>query len=66
MAIPVANYIRMSTDKEEQEASPDRQRETARRYCESKNYTIVAEYIDEGISGSTLEQVQVRPPWHHR
>jgi site-specific DNA recombinase len=47
--IPVAIYLRMSSDK--QEASLDDQRREVLAYCKRKGYRIVREYLDEGISG---------------
>jgi DNA invertase Pin-like site-specific DNA recombinase len=46
---PVAIYLRMSSDK--QEESIDRQRQALVEYCKKHGYRIVCEYIDEGISG---------------
>jgi site-specific DNA recombinase len=43
-------YRRMSTD--EQDASPARQAEAIDEYCRLHNHEIVADYIDEGISGT--------------
>ncbi len=44
-----AQYIRMSTDR--QELSPALQREAIRRYAEANSFTVVATYADEGRSG---------------
>ncbi|MFN0017712.1 MAG: recombinase family protein [Pirellulaceae bacterium] len=47
--IPVALYLRMSSDK--QECSIDDQRKALTEYCRQHGYRIVREYLDEGISG---------------
>src|SRR6516162_10151890 len=48
-AIPVAVYLRMSRDK--QEDSPERQRGSVLPYCERHGYRVVGEYFDPGING---------------
>jgi DNA invertase Pin-like site-specific DNA recombinase len=53
-SIPIALYFRMSTDK--QEDSIDRQRSLVLPYCERHGYGVVAEFSDEGISGSEIER----------
>ncbi len=45
----VAIYCRCSTDV--QEESIGAQLEACRHYCEQHDHTIIAEYIDEGVSG---------------
>lgn len=45
----VAAYARMSSD--HQEESPHVQLDAIRSYCERNGHTIVAEYVDEGLSG---------------
>lgn len=52
--IRAAVYIRMSSDK--QEDSPERQRSQTRPYTERKGYTVVREYLDEGISGDQFQK----------
>ena len=47
-------YYRMSSDK--QEASIPEQREAVIRYAEENGYRIVAEYLDEGISGDATDK----------
>jgi DNA invertase Pin-like site-specific DNA recombinase len=47
--VPVVAYYRMSTDK--QEDSIDRQRSQVIPYAARHGYTIVREYVDEGIAG---------------
>ena len=49
-----AQYIRMSTDK--QEASIPAQREAVQKYAADNGYQIIREYIDEGISGDATEK----------
>jgi len=50
--IPVATYYRMSDDR--QESSIDRQRSQVEPYCQAHCYTVVREYVDEGISGDEI------------
>lgn len=50
----VAAYFRMS--RVTQDKSIDRQRSEVLPYCERHGYRIVAEYQDEGISGSEVER----------
>jgi DNA invertase Pin-like site-specific DNA recombinase len=45
-----AIYVRVSTD--EQGASVDAQEADARRFAESRGWKVVAEYVDEGVSGA--------------
>lgn len=52
--IPVACYIRMSSDK--QEASPDQQRKSIQDGTAKQNRLIVREYFDDGISGDKTEK----------
>lgn len=47
-------YLRMSRD--EQERSIGEQRDALRQYAKKKNYRIVGEYVDEGISGDATEK----------
>jgi DNA invertase Pin-like site-specific DNA recombinase len=47
-------YYRMSTDR--QEASIPRQRESVQAYAARHGYTILREYLDEGISGDATEK----------
>jgi DNA invertase Pin-like site-specific DNA recombinase len=49
-----AAYYRRSSDK--QEASIARQRESVEAYARAHDYAIVAEYIDDAISGDATEQ----------
>jgi site-specific DNA recombinase len=44
-----ATYIRMSTD--DQEGSPERQRQQVLPYCQRNGYAVVREYVDEGLRG---------------
>lgn len=52
--IPTVAYYRMSTDK--QETSIPAQRAEVAAYAASHGYTIVREYLDEGISGDATEK----------
>ena len=47
--IPAAAYFRMSTDR--QDKSIAEQREELEPWAKDNGYRIVAEYVDEGISG---------------
>lgn len=47
-------YLRMST--EEQEDSIEGQRRELKKYAAKSGYRIVAEYVDEGISGDATEK----------
>lgn len=49
----VAIYMRCSTDM--QDMSTVDQRKKLKNYCSEKKYIIVKEFIDEGISGTTIE-----------
>lgn len=52
-----AIYIRMSTDKKDQEGSPQRQLDTVVPYCEKKGYQVMEpHYKDDGISGSKYQE----------
>jgi site-specific DNA recombinase len=52
--IPAVAYYRMSSDK--QEASIADQRTAVEQYARDKGYSILREYVDEGISGWKSEQ----------
>ena len=52
----VALYARVSTNRQEQEATIQSQLEALRSYANDKGYQIVAEYVDDGYSGATLER----------
>lgn len=52
--IPAVIYLRMSSDK--QEASIAEQRDAVYAYAAKHGYVIVAEYIDEGISGDATNK----------
>ncbi len=52
----VALYCRVSTDLQEKEHTIQSQLEALRKYALDKGYKIVAEYLDEGYSGATLER----------
>lgn len=51
--VPVAQYVRMSTD--HQKYSTENQRDALRRYADQHDMTIVRTYADEGKSGLSLE-----------
>lgn len=53
-SIPVVLYLRMSSDK--QDCSIDDQRAELLAYAAKHGYTIVREYVDEGISGWKSQQ----------
>jgi site-specific DNA recombinase len=48
--LPAVSYIRMSSD--EQETSPAQQRAEVAKLAVKHGYNLIAEYIDEGISGA--------------
>ena len=52
--IPAVSYIRMSSSK--QEASPDQQRKAISEYAAGRDYEIVEEYFDSGVSGDDTEK----------
>jgi site-specific DNA recombinase len=51
-----ALYARVSTDLQEKEGTIQSQIEALRHYAQEKGYAIMAEYLDEGHSGATLER----------
>jgi site-specific DNA recombinase len=51
-----ALYARVSTDLQEKENTIESQLEALRRYARDKGYQVVAEYVDEGYSGATMER----------
>lgn len=52
----VALYCRVSTDLQEKEHTIESQLEALRRCAQNKGYEVVAEFLDEGYSGATLER----------
>lgn len=50
---PAAIYLRRSTDKQEQ-SIPDQRREVT-RYADEHGFRIVAEFVDDGVSGTSGE-----------
>lgn len=52
----VALYARVSTDRQEQEQTIQSQLEALRAHARAKGYTVVAEFVDDGYSGATLER----------
>ena len=53
--IKVAAYCRVSTEKEEQLLSLEKQKEVFTDYAERNGYNLVKLYADEGISGTKLK-----------
>lgn len=51
---PAAQYLRMSTDR--QDVSLEFQAKTIRAWASENGYDIVATFVDEGISGVTIEK----------
>jgi site-specific DNA recombinase len=51
-----ALYARVSSDLQEKEHTIESQLEALRRYARDKGYEVVAEYVDEGYSGATLQR----------
>jgi len=55
--IRIAAYARVSSKKQaEKELSIPAQLKAIRKYCQDKNYKLVAEYIDEGKSAKTADR----------
>ena len=54
--IRAAIYARVSTDLQEKEQTIRSQLEALRGYVLERGYIIVAEYIDDGYSGATLDR----------
>lgn len=52
----VALYARVSTDLQEKEHTIESQLEALRSYAWDRGYEVVAEYLDEGYSGATMER----------
>lgn len=52
----VALYARVSTDRQEQEQTIQSQLEALRSHARAQGYTVVAEFVDEGYSGASLER----------
>lgn len=48
----IAVYLRVSTDKQQTTA----QRDAVARWCHERGYKKTAEYVDEGVSGKTLQR----------
>ena len=61
----VAIYARVSTDNDSQETSIDEQIEIMKRWIADKkedgqDYTLIDTYIDDGVSGSSLDRVGIQ------
>lgn len=57
----IATYIRVSTQEQALEGySIDAQKERLTSYCKAKGWTLSAEYIDGGFSGSNLDRPQMQ------
>ena len=54
-----AIYARVSTDLQEREHTIQGQLEALRKYAQDRGYQIVAEYLDDGYSGATLDRPQL-------
>jgi DNA invertase Pin-like site-specific DNA recombinase len=52
MAMRIATYVRMSTNRQDQ--SPKQQRAALAEHASKNGYVIVAEYSDEGVSGTSV------------
>jgi DNA invertase Pin-like site-specific DNA recombinase len=50
-----ALYFRMSSEK--QEDSIDRQRSQVTPYARARSYTVIGEYVDEGVPGDEFERL---------
>ncbi len=54
----IAAYCRVSTEKEEQLHSLEKQIEYFKEFSEKSNHTLVKVYADEGISGKQIKNRQ--------
>ena len=54
--IRAAIYARVSTDLQEREQTVQSQLEALRTYLKERGYVLIAEYVDEGYSGATLDR----------
>ncbi len=54
LAKRAAIYARVSTEKQEKEKTIESQLEELRRFCVSRGFIVVKEYVDNGWSGETL------------
>jgi len=52
----VATYIRVSTQEQTEGFSIQAQKERLKSYCDAKGWTLAAEYIDPGYTGSNLDR----------
>ena len=52
-SIPAVSYLRRSTDRQEQSLAD--QRQEIRRWAEQNGYSVVEEYIDDAISGTSAD-----------
>ena len=50
----IAIYARVSSEKQAKEGTIESQLEALREYANSHNLTIAHEYIDDGVTGTTL------------
>jgi len=51
----VAIYARVSTDKQKAKQTIDSQLSTLPKYAEENDYKVVETYVDDGLSGSTIQ-----------
>ncbi len=56
LEIRAAIYARVSTDLQEREHTVLSQLEALRTYLKKRGYVLIAEYVDEGYSGATLDR----------
>lgn len=58
----VGIYMRLSQEDERtgESLSIDNQRHILRKYCEERNWAIHDEYIDDGVSGTTFNRLEVQ------
>jgi DNA invertase Pin-like site-specific DNA recombinase len=52
-SIPAVSYLRRSTDRQEQSLAD--QRKEIRRWAEQNGYSVIEEYIDDAISGTSAD-----------
>ena len=56
LEVRAAIYARVSTDLQEREQTVLSQLEALRTYIQERGHVLIAEYVDEGYSGATLDR----------
>jgi len=62
--VNAAQYVRMSTDK--QDLSPAIQRQAVAAYATANGLEIIASYDDEGRSGVRIEKLMMKRGWEFK